>query len=292
MVSSSESILAKNSAFTSDQLNLTLQGAKSKYLDSVSLTVGALQNGGSAISIANLLGLVNRVTVSVAGTVEIDLSLTDLYALNNLWLANEQRSKIGAGDNQQNWVSGIQLPVWFPAVANETQVSFYYSAVTNADNTTLSATANYQASVPRRTALHYTKFTRNTNGVDDSSLNNWDHEFQGLGNVTGVLFNNTTVSGGSTLIADETLTQVGVDIDGVNNVLMYEVHEMGSLTNTYTGQMNSSLEDSPASLAILDNYYWLPIKEAIPRGSNIKLHAMAGVNAESASDITIQQIPF
>ena len=94
MVSSSESILAKNSAFTSDQLNLTLQGAKSKYLDSISLTVGALQNGGSAKTIANLLGLVNRVTVSVAGTVEIDLSLTDLYALNNLWLANEQRSKI------------------------------------------------------------------------------------------------------------------------------------------------------------------------------------------------------
>ena len=93
-------------------------------------------------------------------------------------------------------------------------------------------------------------------------------------------------------MADETLTQVGIDIDGVNNVLMYEVHEMGSLTNTFTGQMNSPLEDSPASLAILDNYYWLPIKEAIPRNSNIKIHAMAGVNGESASDITIQQIPF
>ena len=242
MVSSSESILAKNSTFTSDSLNNTLQGAKSKYLDSVSLTVGALQNGGSAKTIANLLGLVNRVTVSVAGTVEI--------------------------------------------------VSFYYSAVTNADNTSLSATANYQASVPRRTALHYTKFTKNTSGTDDTSLNNWDHEFQGLGNVTGVLFNNTTVSGGATLIADETLTQVGIDVDGVNNVLLYEVHEMGSLTNNYTGQMNSALQDSPASLAILDNYYWLPIKEAIPRNSNIKVHAMAGVNAEAASDITIQQIPF
>jgi hypothetical protein len=165
MVSSSEAILAKNSAFTADQLNVTLQGAKSKYLDSISLTVGALQNGGSAPTIANLLGLVNRVTVSVAGTVEMDLSLTDLYALNNLWLANEQRTKISAGDNQTAWVSGIQMPIWFPPVANETQVSFYYSAVTNADNTTLSATANYQASIPRRTALHYQKFQKNTNGV-------------------------------------------------------------------------------------------------------------------------------
>jgi len=289
---SNEAVIGKRAAFTASSSGNKVVGAKSKYLDSISLTVGALQNGGSAKTIANLLGLVNRVTVSVAGTVEIDLSLTDLYALNNLWLANEQRSKIGAGDNHQSWVSGIQLPVWFPSIANETQVSFYYSAVTNADNTTLSATANYPASVPRRTALHYTKFTKNTSGVDDSSLNNWDHEFQGLGNVTGVLFNNTTVSGAGTLISDETLTQVGIDIDGVNNVLMYEVHEMGSLTNNYTGQMNSALEDSPGSLAILDNYYWLPIKEAIPRNSNIKIKAMAGVSGESASDITIQQIPF
>ena len=292
MVSSSEAITAKNSSWSQDSLNNTLQGAKSKYLDSLSFTVGGLQNGGSVPTIANLLGTINRITVSVAGTVEMDLSLTDLYALNNLWLANEMRTKISAGDNQQAWVSGIQMPVWFPAVANETQVSLYYSAVTNADNLTVSATANYQASVPRRTALHYTKFTKNTSGVDDSSLNNWDHEFQALGNVSGILFNNTTVSGGSTVISDETLTQVGIDVDGVNNVLMYEVHEMGSLTNNFTGQMNSSLEDSPASLAILDNYYWLPIKEQIPRNSWIKTHAMAGASGESASDITIQQIPF
>ena len=292
MVSSSEAILNKNSTFTADSLNNTMQGAKSKYLDSVSLTVGALQNGGSAPSIANLLGLVNRITVSVAGTVEMDLSLTDLYALNNLWLANEQRTKISAGDNQTLWCSGIQMPIWFPPVANETQISFYYSAVTNADNTTLSATANYQASIPRRTALHYQTFQKNTSGVDSSSLGNWQHDFQALGNISGILFNNTTVSGGSTAIDDETLTQIGIEIDGVQNVLFYEVHELGSLTNNFTGQMNSSLEDSPASIAILDNYYWLPIKEMIPRNSWVKINAMAGVNAESASDIVIQQIPF
>tara|TARA_R110002020_G_scaffold350558_5_gene563979 strand:+ start:349 stop:1227 length:879 start_codon:yes stop_codon:yes gene_type:complete len=292
MVSSSEAILNKNSTFTADSLNNTLQGAKSKYLDSVSLTVGALQDGGSAPSIANLLGLVNRVTVSVAGTVEMDLSLTDLYALNNLWLANEQRTKISAGDNQQAWISGIQMPIWFPPVANETQISFYYSAVTNADNTTLSATANYQASIPRRTALHYQKFEKNTNGVDSSALGNWQHDFQAIGNVSGILFNNTTVSGGSTTIDNETLTQIGIEVDGIQNVLFYEIHELGSLTNNYTGQMNSNLADSPNSLAILDNYYWLPIKEMIPRNSWVKINAMAGVNAEQASDIVIQQIPF
>ena len=269
-----------------------MQGAKSKYLDSVSLTVGALQNGGSAPSIANLLGLVNRITVSVAGTVEMDLSLTDLYALNNLWLANEQRTKISAGDNQTTWISGIQMPVWFPPVANETQISFYYSAVTAADNTTLSATANYQASIPRRTALHYQTFQKNTSGVDSSSLGNWQHDFQALGNISGILFNNTTVSGGGTAIDDETLTQIGIEIDGVQNVLFYEVHELGSLTNNFTGQMNSNLADSPNSLAILDNYYWLPIKEMIPRNSWVKINAMAGVNAEQATDIVIQQIPF
>ena len=292
MVSSSEAITSKNSAFTADLLNQTMQGAKSKYLDSVSITSSSLQNGGSAATIANQLGLVNRLTVSVAGTVEVDLSLTDLYALNQLWLANAPYTKIGAGDNQQNITAGIQMPLWFPNTSNETQISAYYSAVTNADNTTISLTANYQAGVPRRTALHYTKYTQNTSGVDDTSLGNWNHDFQSLGNVSGIMFNMSTVSGGSTLIADSGLQQVGIEIDGVNNVLLYEVNELPSLTNNYTGQLYTSQENSPASIANLDNYVWLPIKENIPQNSWIKINAMAGVNAESVSDLVIQQIPF
>jgi len=292
MVSSSEAITAKNSTFTADSLNNTLQGAKSKYLDSISLTVSALQNGGSATTIASLLGLVNRATVSVSGTVEMDCSLTDLYALNQLWLGNTPRTKIGAGDNQQNIVSGINFPIWFPSVAAETQFSAYYTAVTNCDNTTISATANYRAGVPRNSALHYTKFTKNTSGVDDSTLNNWDHDFQAIGNISGVLFNSTTIAGGSTLIDDGTIRQVAIDVDGIDNVLLYEVHETTSLRNNFGGQLNTPLEDSPANLSILDNYYWLPINEMIPRGSNVRIHCMAGVNAEAASDIVIQQIPY
>jgi len=292
MVSSSESILNKNSAFTADSLNNTLQGAKSKYLDSVSLTVGALQNGGSAPTIENLMGLVSRVTVTVAGTVEMDLSLTDLYALNQLWLSNTPRSAISAGDNQTAFISGIQMPIWFPPVANETQISFYYTAVTNADNTTLSATANYQASIPRRTALHYQKFQKNTSGVDSSALGNWQHDFQALGNIGGIMFNVPTVAGGSVAIEDSTLQQIGIELDGVNNVLFYQLQELTSLTNTYTGQLNTSLEASPADNSILDNYYWLPIKEMIPRNTWVKINGMAGVDAEQASDIVVQQIPF
>jgi len=106
------------------------------------------------------------------------------------------------------------------------------------------------------------------------------------------MFNMSTVSGGSTLIADSGLQQVGIEIDGVNNVLLYEVNELPSLTNNYTGQLYTSQENSPASIANLDNYVWLPIKENIPQNSWIKINAMAGVNAESVSDIVIQQIPF
>lgn len=292
MVSSSEAILDKNSTFTSDQLNLTLQGNKSKYLDSISLTSASLQNGGSATTIASQLGLINRITLSVSGTVEIDLSCTDLYALNQLWLSNSPRSKIGAGDNQQNIVSGLQLPVWNPPAQNETQLSLYYSAVTNSDSTVVSATANYQSSIPRRRALHYQKYDKTTSGVDSSALGNWDHQFQALGNVTGIMFYNTTVAGGSTLIADSTLQQVGIEIDGVNNVMLYELNELTSLTNTYAGQLNTPLEDSPANMSILDNYNWLPIAEAIPKNSYVRINAMAGVNAETASDIVVQQIPY
>ena len=106
------------------------------------------------------------------------------------------------------------------------------------------------------------------------------------------MFNLPTISGGSTLIADSTLQQIGIEIDGINNVLLYDVNELPSLTNTYGGQLNTALEDSPGDASIIDNYRWLPIQEHIPRNSWVKITGMAGVNAETVSDIVIQNIPI
>ncbi len=273
---SSEAITGKHSTFTSDNLNNVLAGNKSKYLESISLTINGLQDGSTATTMANAIGLVSRAT------------------LNQLWLNNQTYSKISAGDNQEWILSGLSLPVWNPAVELETEASFYYSAVTNADNTELSATANYMSGIPRRTTLHYTAFSKNTSGIDDTTLNNWDHTLSStIGNVTGILMKSATIAGGSTLIERGTIQQLAVDVNGQDSVLLYEWHELPSLQNNFAGQSYNSLEDSPASIALLDNYAWLPLgREPIPQGSNIRIKAMAGVNAETATDVVVQQIPY
>ncbi len=291
---SSEAITGKHSTFTSDNLNNVLAGNKSKYLESISLTINGLQDGSTATTMANAIGLVSRATVSFSGVIGIDVSLEQIYALNQLWLNNQTYSKISAGDNQEWILSGLSLPVWNPAVELETEASFYYSAVTNADNTELSATANYMSGIPRRTTLHYTAFSKNTSGIDDTTLNNWDHTLSStIGNVTGILMKSATIAGGSTLIERGTIQQLAVDVNGQDSVLLYEWHELPSLQNNFAGQSYNSLEDSPASIALLDNYAWLPLgREPIPQGSNIRIKAMAGVNAETATDVVVQQIPY
>ena len=80
MVHSSEAITAKHSTFTSDTLNNTLQGAKTKYLDSISITINGLQNGSTAVTQAHIMGLVDRLTFSTSGVIGIDCSLLDIYA--------------------------------------------------------------------------------------------------------------------------------------------------------------------------------------------------------------------
>lgn len=291
---SSEAITGKHSTFTSDNLNNVLAGNKSKYLESISLTINGLQNGSTATTMANAIGLVSRTTVSFSGVIGIDVSLEQVYAMNCLWLNNQTYSKVSGGDNQEWILAGLSLPVWNPPVNLETEASFYYTAVTNADNTELSATANYFSGIPRRTSLHYTAFSKNTSGVDDTTLNNWDHTLSStIGNVTGILMKSATIAGGSTLIEDGTIQQIAVDVNGQDSVLLYEWHELPSLQNNFAGQGYNSLEDSPASIALLDNYAWLPLgREPIPQGSNIRIKAMAGVNAETATDVVVQQIPY
>ena len=143
MVESNETIFGKHRTFTSSQQNMVIQGAKSKYLEGLTISINGLQNGGTACTTINELGLVNPISVDVGGVIQANTRLEDLYAFNKLVLGNNPIVKQGAGDNQEWIISGLYMPLWFPATNEETKVSATYNAVTNADNTELSLTAHY-----------------------------------------------------------------------------------------------------------------------------------------------------
>ena len=72
MVQTNESIYGKHRAFTSSQQNLILPGAKSKYMENIMVSINGLQNGSTATTVANALGLVSDFEIDVGG---IPLSL-------------------------------------------------------------------------------------------------------------------------------------------------------------------------------------------------------------------------
>ena len=134
MVQTNESIYGKHRAFTASQQNLVLPGAKSKYLEAVSVTINGLQNGSTATTIANALGLVNPLEIDVGGIPQIRVRLADMYAMDMLWLQHNPLTKISAGDNQEWVCNQIVYPCWFPPSRAEATLTATYAAVTNEDN--------------------------------------------------------------------------------------------------------------------------------------------------------------
>lgn len=290
MVESNETIFGKHRTFTSSQQNMVIQGAKSKYLEGVTISINGLQNGGTAPTTIAELGLVNPISVDVGGVIQANTRLEDLYAFNKLVLGNNPIVKQGAGDNQEWIISGLYMPLWFPATNEETKISATYQAVTNADNTELSLTAHYLDNTARRETMYYQEFQKNTSGVDNE--NNWSQDIDLIGNMTGVLIRTTTVQGGAVLIENGTIQEIAVEVNG-QKVATWEWSEISALPKIFNGQSYDSLMDSPDSTAILDNYRYLPIqKEPIPAGNRVTLRIKAGVDAEAVRTLAIQQIPY
>ena len=289
---STETVFGKHSTFTSNQDNMIVTGATAKYTEGFTLTLNALQAGSSAMTIANVLGMVNPIQISVGGVIQITTRAVDLYALDKLVYGINPLTVIGAGDNQETMMSGLWLPAWFPPVNETTTASLGYNAVTNADNTELSLTALYLNGIPRRETLHYTEFSKPTSGIDDTSLNNWSQDINLVGNLTGVLFFTETPTTASTLMERGTIQQIAIDVDGTERE-NWEFHEIPAVPKIFAGQAYDTLEASPGTTAILDNYNYLPInREPVPKGARVRIRAMAGITAETIRTLPIQQIPY
>ena len=232
---STETIFGKHATFTANQSNMDVTGATAKYLEGFAITINGLQNGSTACTTANELGLINPIQVAVGGIIQITTRLEDLYAMNKLVYNINPLVKQSGGDNQEWIVSGLWLPAWFPPVNENTTVSLNYNAVTNADNTEVSLTGLFLNNIPRRETLHYTEFQKNTSGIDDTSLNNWDQDINLVGNLTGILMKTETVAGGATTIERGTIQQIAIDVDGTEKE-NFEFHEISAIPKIFSGQ--------------------------------------------------------
>lgn len=292
MTIQTESIVNKQSTFTADISNIVINGAKSRYLEGITVMINALQAGATVPTVANILGSMNPVTVDIGGTDEVRSRLVDIFALDSLWLGQSPLTKISGGDNETAWVGGIWIPCWFPKVPQDTKFGATFNAVTDADNTQATVTANMLDGVPRRSALHYTEFQKNTSGTADTSFGNWDQDIDLVGNLIGVLFFQTVTSGAGVAITAQSLREIRIIVDGVNK-MHYGLNEIMGIPNARgQAQQYLPIQDSPDDASIQDNYTWLPMIEPIPRGSKVRIEAMAGVDASAVRTLPIQAIPF
>ncbi len=116
MVMQTESLVGKASGFTADSLNNVINGAKAKYLEGMSITMGALNTGTTDITLVRALGMINPVVIDIGGTDEIRSRMLDIYALDKLWLGLNPWSLLATGDNDDWVVTGLWIPCWFPPV--------------------------------------------------------------------------------------------------------------------------------------------------------------------------------
>ena len=286
-----ESLRGKDSAFTADDLNTVINGAKAKYLEGVSLTVNGLVNGTPDLTLLGALGLVNPIVIDIGGTDEIRTRLLDLYALDKLWLGLNPWSLTAVTDNDDWVVTGLWVPCWFPPVPQDTKASFTFVAITAVDATELSATATMLDGQPRNSALHYTEFQKNTSGTNDTSFGNWDQEIDLVGDLIGLLIFQTTPVSLSVLMDAQTVREIQVVVEGVNK-MHYQIQEIPSLPNARGQSQAYNGVKAFATEVVEEAFVWLPMIEPIPRGSNIKINMMAGIDAEAVRTLPVQAIPF
>lgn len=130
--------------FAADTDLINIPADNVKYLQ---VGVGALQNGSTALVLANIVGVLDEINVTLGGHQICKIRYDDLIAYNLLWLDNWPWFHLAGTDNYLGGLGGIKLPLYVTKRGRTlmTQTTFG-TAITNADGTTLSKEYQYMNS--------------------------------------------------------------------------------------------------------------------------------------------------
>ena len=132
---------------------------------------------------------------------------------------------------------------------------------------------------------------QNTSGVDSTEFGNGSFTINTIGDLIGILFFSTVIPGSAVLMEDGTIQQFRISASG--RVLgIWEWNEISGLPNMFGGQLvGVDQGDVPGTPGLSENHSWFPLtREPIPRGTQVTVDIMAGVNASLIRILPVQAI--
>ena len=238
----------------------------------------------TALTVANVLNLIDPFEVKRFGDKIISINGSDMYALNVLmWRNNPFTVVAGSATDEETTIMGMRVPVWqrgrpdgaltWRAVRNP---------VTNGDTEILSVWEEGYTKTLSEQWLHYNEITFTT--VAASTF----EEVITLnltGDLIGLLFFGTTIPTATSQNA--TVGEVKLEIGGreFNHINWQTMKGMSAMGH-------HDLMASPADAGILDNYaFWSFTNDPIPAGTQVRISNQNDTgNAEAMRIIPVQLV--
>jgi hypothetical protein len=242
-------MLLNDFAFIANTQDLNIPADKVKYLD-IMPRVG--QSGGSAVSIADIKGMVSNIIVKLGGIRICNMSYTDLIALNSLWL---QRTPllvmVGAGDDQAGFVGPSRLPLFVLKLGRELSAQFEFANPANAWDETLDVKYTYKdTDFPEFENLHFAYETFAEVGVASGRTN-----ISRIGaKLVGILIFNTHDGMNAAIPTEPEVSELDLIVD--DRVVYSDIWTCRGDEKANVNHMDDAVMGTQE-----DNYQWISFQE-------------------------------
>jgi len=242
-------------SFTADTDDIQI--IQPRYIEAIDIGLHVLQNGATAPSLSEILGILSKIQVKLTGKIVTELTGAELLAYNCLVENRSIKYIVPSADNEHGFVDGLSLPLKLAPGAHVLSVRFLYSSNAKIDTEKLSFSTLESDTVLSRAMIQMPSysFTPPSTGAYNTAL---DATFAGT--LIGFLMYSTTIptSSATTTSLAKLRLKVGGDI-------VYEDNWQGLASQTFYPE-ESTLR------GILDNYIFLDFrKDPIPAGARVEV---------------------
>jgi len=175
-------------SFTADTDDITI--IQPRYIHAIDISLQAQQAGTAALTLSEILSILNKVQVKLTGKIVTELSATDILAYNCLVGNRSIKYVEPTAANEYGYVDGLSLPLQLKPGEHVLSVRFLYNAVADATNPKLSFSTLEadEALAEKHVEMPTFTFTPPSTGAYNVALDATYH-----GDVVGFIFYSTTI---------------------------------------------------------------------------------------------------
>jgi len=271
-----ELLLMDSGAFSADTPDNNIY--RPAYLDQLIISMRGQTTAAASVTWSTLMAALSKFTTKLNGVPVADISLTDLFALNHLWIGSRPLG-ISSGATATNpcRIMGVVLPVGLPSGPEILTYKAAYTAQTNLGTVTLNILAEY-ADMPIKPSLFRIttySYTPPSTGALNKALS-----MTAKGPLEALLIYATTIptSAADTKTVDKLEVRVGGLVQISTNWEALKAAPQAGATSSET-----------VVEGVVDNYVLLDLRgDPIPAGADVDIYINSG-DTNAVRIITIER---